>query len=527
MNVVFAMLIIVAGYGAILAFMKQLDKISQFAGNVGGQMFGRAQKALSDYRSNTMKQRRQEAIEDRRKIPFGRTMRRMHLAGQAGNGGFIGRQNRQKLAAAEQGFLQKSAQKRLEEEGGAMSGDDDAMALAMDEKIKSRGQFIKEYEARTGRDGEEAAAQLESRFGAEIGTGSMVVAAARARWASVSAYNDFNLDTQEGVNAMYQQMMEDAAKMVVSGRMSVTDVVSAMKKNTQRADISAHSFPQMMAQVASSAERLKQVQGGAISVRGRVMNEQTGVVEKDAAGEDITVDTGQSVRVNKYNKEVGRGVNLISNSEIDAWQRGALEYAGPGALVAGRTETVRVLGQHMKRRLDRAVAAQKQAEVKAAANPNNGDAQAALLRSERELKRQLAAVAGRYDVMAQISPENARYMAQTVLEQDIDMGAAQVIDQQVKFITGPDGKRILDNKGKPIPVLDANGNIVYTPGTIIPRKNIQQLIEDFRNDDEFRQFRREYGYSASAQAQQMQAQQARNLAQGGQPGTMPPLIPQG
>lgn len=471
-----AMIILLAGYALLWTVFLQLDKVTGYFGNVMSQASGRAQKALSGYRNNTMQRRRQEAIQGQRHLPFGRTMRRLSLAGHAGNGGFIGRQNRARLAAAEQAMMQQSAAKRLEQEGGRMSGDDDAMALAM-QRGMTADRFVREYQARTGRDGRRALADMEASFGAQIGTQAMRVSAAKARWSSVSAYNDFDIDTPEGARNMYRQMMQDAGEMVADGQMSVTDVVSAMKKNNQRADISGHSFPQMMNQVQLAADRLQAVRGGATNIQGRVIDEANNVVQ------GVQQATGASVRRNRDGQVIGQGPNLISNSEIDAWMRGSLEYTQSGQIVAGRTETVRILGNQMRERLNRSVAAQQQAEAQAAANPTSIAAQQRLLQTERETKRQLAALAGRYDVMAQVSPENARYMAENVMMHDLNMGGGQ------------------------------------------PPINIQQLVERYRADPEFQQYRREWASAsmAGAQAQQVAAGQA--IAGGQPPGQIQQLGP--
>lgn len=495
-NIVVALIILLAGYILLWGTYKQIDKVSGYFGNAMSSVTGRAQKALSNYRNNQVQQRRQEAIEGRRNIPFARTMRRMHLANEAGNGGFLGRQNRARLAAAEQSFMQQSAKKRLEAEGGRMSGDDDAMALAMQRGMTPE-RFIREYQQRTGRDGRRALADMEASFGADIGTGAMRVAAARARWGSVSAYNDFDIDTEDGARNMYRQMMQDAGEMVADGQMSVTDVVSAMKANNQRADISGHSFPQMMAQVSASANRLQQIRAGAGAVEGRLMDETTGTVQRDAAGNELTVNTGNSVRRTRAtrnqagdiiggNQVVGQGPNLISNSEIDAWMRGSLEYAQPGALVAGRTETVRVLGNHMRERIDRALQTETQASQAAAqasqqygnTSPQAVQAQQALVNAERETKRQLAALAGRYEVMGQVSAENARYMADNVMGENVNYGGGV-------------------------------GNV-----------KIQQLVDNLRADPEFQEFRREY-YNASMAGAQAQQQAAAAAAGGQPPGQIP------
>lgn len=471
-----AMIILLAGYALLWTVFLQLDKVTGYFGNVMSQASGRAQKALSGYRSNTMQRRRQEIIEGRRNWPGGRTMRRLSLAGQAGNGGFFGRQNRARLAAAEQAMMQQSAAKRLEQEGGRMSGDDDAMALAM-QRGMTADRFIREYQARTGRDGRRALADMEASFGAQVGTQAMRVSAAKARWGSVSAYNDFDIDTPEGARNMYRQMMQDAGEMVADGQMSVTDVVTAMKKNNQRADISGHSFPQMMNQVQLAADRLQAVRGGATNIQGRVIDEANNVVQ------GVQQATGASVRRNRDGQVIGQGPNLISNSEIDAWMRGSLEYTQSGQIVAGRTETVRILGNQMRERLNRSIAAQQQAEAQAAANPTSVAAQQRLLQTERETKRQLAALAGRYDVMAQVSPENARYMAENVMMHDLNMGGGQ------------------------------------------PPINIQQLVERYRADPEFQQYRREWASAsmAGAQAQQVAAGQA--IAGGQPPGQIQQLGP--
>jgi len=88
----------------------------------------------------------------------------------------------------------------------------------------------------------------------------------------------------------------------------------------------------------------------------------------------------------------------------------------------------------------------KEAEQAAASEPNKVEPQHQLLLTERETKRQLAAVDALREAMRQTSPAKVRCFAENVLWHDLSMGAA--------------------------------GNM-----------NIEQLIEWFRDDKEFKQYR--------------------------------------
>lgn len=261
------------------------------------------------------------------------------------------------------------------------------------------------------------------------------IAQSKARWTTATAYNDFDLDTREGVRQMYRRMLEEAAAVVCFGEISVAEVVSIIRSNKARPDLSGHDFDAMTEQVALSAERLQSILDGDLEpegLYGRVIDEEGNVV----AG--IVQATGMSEDDDPI---------LISDSEIDAWMRGVLEHSEPADIAAGTLDAIRVLAHHVRVRLERSVAWQRDAEQAAASEPNNVAAQQHLLLTERETKRQLAAADALREAMRQTSPAKVRCFAENVLWHDLSMGAA--------------------------------GNM-----------NVEQLIERFRDDKEFKQYRR-------------------------------------
>lgn len=270
-----------------------------------------------------------------------------------------------------------------------------------------------------------------------------LVAEVKARWASPTAYNVFDLDTREGVRDVYRQMMEDAAFAVCMGGMSVEEVVDILKGNKARPDLSGHDADEMAEQVWFSAQRLQEIfdhETGAVPIFGRVIDEQGNVVE------NLQQVAGSSVRCDKDGEVVGDGPNLISDSEVDAWLRGVLEYSEPADIAAGTLDAIRVLAHYVRVRLERSVEWQRDAEQASASEPNNVAAQQHLLLTERETKRQLAAADALREAMRQTSPAKVRCFAENVLWHDISMGAA--------------------------------GNM-----------NIERLIERLREDEEFKQYR--------------------------------------
>lgn len=137
----------------------------------------------------------------------------------------------------------------------------------------------------------------------------------------------------------------------------------------------------------------------------------------------------------------------------------ALDANGPGAMLAGRGQSVKNLVPAMQRRVRRASDAVKAAPVGSEERNN----------AERQYKQVLASTAGLLDVSAQVSPENARMLANGLLSANV--------------ATAEDGKPI----------------------------TLGQQIEANRGDREFMEMRREMGQSstnefASAQARAAQAQ---------------------
>ncbi|MDQ7903082.1 hypothetical protein RB614_00920 [Phytohabitans sp. ZYX-F-186] len=334
--------------------------------------------------------------------------------------------------------------------------DDLAVSLAM-RRGMHKVKFILEYTAHVGvsagrtpkqisHRARSALADLKRMADARMGTAKMRNAARRARWSSPTAYSDFDIDTEDGARNMYRQLTQEATEAVCSGEMSVNEVVSILRSNVLRPDISGHDPNLMTEQIALSVDRMRRVLiGEDNTLQGRVIDEEGNVIP------GLQQATGASVRRNRDGQIVGHGANLISNSEIDAWMRGVLEHTHPSQLAAANLTSIRILTNHMRERLDRSVEAQKALEQKAAEaakefgkdSPEAVAAQGALVWAELETKRQIAAVDVLGDAMRSASPAKMRYFVENVSGETIDMGAAGLmyIGRLIELLRGDEDFR--------------------------------------------------------------------------------------
>jgi hypothetical protein len=105
------------------------------------------------------------------------------------------------------------------------------------------------------------------------------------------------------------------------------------------------------------------------------------------------------------------GHKITIAEATDLMNTEALDKQGPGALIGASGDAIKQLAPQMVKRL-----------TNAHANVNNATTPEARAAAERELKQEYASIAGRYDVMSQGSPENAKIMADTVLGAGIVLG---------------------------------------------------------------------------------------------------------
>jgi hypothetical protein len=122
-------------------------------------------------------------------------------------------------------------------------------------------------------------------------------------------------------------------------------------------------------------------------------------------------------------------------------------------------------------------------------------------------KRELASIAGRYDAMAQVSPENAEIMAKEVLDKKLYEEAVTVTDKA----------------GNVVPVMEADPNNLNVQRQKMRDVSVREAIERNRGDEDFLGMRREYQSSGLA-ASQASNQAALMQTMQGTPGA-PPIVP--
>lgn len=371
MNKVVAILCLVGGYALLWGIVLKLDKATAFAGNALASITGKAQKALSDYRGNTMKRRTSEVLSGQRDWGgIGKTMRYASLMGKPGMGGNVftkkGREAMgKKLSYAENALMGRTGAELLKNEDGSVAGNDRAMGVITKGVLNGEDYENKyvaqarlehernnpgiawnaEHEADARKEALDTRTEIESRMGSDIGNRATRRAAAHARWTSVSAYNDWNLDTKEGRRGMRAEMAEEIGAMMNEGGMTMTEVAATLKKNTQRTDISGHSFPQIMFQADAIAKRYKARKGGTKNIKGRKMDENGGVVNDKVTGKPMEEDLyAINVKTGKKAAAGGDGavLTLMSEGEMEAWDRRSIEYVNAGQDMGQRTEAVKV-----------------------------------------------------------------------------------------------------------------------------------------------------------------------------------------
>jgi hypothetical protein len=469
-HAVVAMVILIAIYGLFWKTFKTVDKVSGQLGNAIGSATQKAQSALGDYRKNTRKRRTEEAIAGQRTIRGARMATNLMQRGrQADQGGLqallpgrMGRNARIRYAGAEANHLSHTVAEMMKKDGGRSGGDDDAMEIAQQHGMNDNA-FVQQYSQRLQGRGVDAAeadrragtalGTLRSSFGAQLGTDAMRVAAYRSLLDSKTSYAD-----PTGANAQdnWEHMIGDGNALMADGLMTSTDVTMAIKSRADRADRAGVGFGTLQGQVERSYER--QQHGAARGTR--------------AAG---AAGAGNPLG------------ELVTETEAKNMRKEALFGTQAGGIVSGRHEAVSALSGVMRDNVEETVANVATAQAAETALAGNIAAaggrdvvlasaraagagpltaeQAAVVettQAQEQFERQLAAIAGRYDAMGQVSPQNAEIMATNVMSQ------------------------VLPN-APPIQVPGPGGTMVT-----VNNPTIQQLVEHNRGNQGFLEMRREY-----------------------------------
>ncbi len=353
----------VAFFGPFGAVPFIFARLGGALGNISGLVNNKTKGAfdrVSNFRNNKIGERYNNAKSGKGGYLGANALGAVYRRGTMG-GNPLTRRGRSRYRGNVTALTGNSSDEILKRDNGRMANDDLANTLAQEQGL-SRGNFIRRYatgaQAAAARDGivlsnadamvrgRDALGELESSYGATLGSGSMRAAAFKARAASVTGYEAGD----------YTTMATDADNMVQAGLITRADAVSAFKGNKARPDISGVGFGAWMNQLERT--------------RGQ------------RADGDPAVSAGQQEA-------------LLAN---------ALNGSPPSAIVSGRREGVVALAPRMRTNL-----------AEANASGNNA-----------ELYRQLATIAGRYDAMAQVSPQNAAVMAEQVLGRTMDLDGHNV-----------------------------------------------------------------------------------------------------
>jgi hypothetical protein len=446
-HAVVAVVILIGGYALIWTTFKKLDAVAGQLGDVAASATGRIQKSLSNYRGNTLKKRTGEAVEGKRTIRgAGAAVGTIRRFQNADNGGLsMTRRGQARYAAVEAQHMNHTVDDIMKKDGGRSGGDDDLMEIAMQRgmdpqraeqqyaaRIRGRiragmqadvnngtmtaGQADARADAESARRAESAVAGLQTNFGAQLGTDAMRVAAYKSLLNSKTSYQDPD-GTNEQQNL--ENIINDGAQLMNDGLITATDATSFVKQRADRADRSGIGFG---------------------SLQNAFETAQTRIQHGAAAG-------------NAANP-------LITQSEARNLRREALFGTQAGGIVGGRHEAVSALSGVMRddteeasTHLDNSIVAAtaagitNQADEIAHAQAGNAaiaaggtatvQQQAAIQtqQAREAFDRQLASIAGRYDAMGQVSPQNATIMANNVMSQmvfDPTVGQQVTIQQAIE-----------------------------------------------------------------------------------------------
>ena len=187
----------------------------------------------------------------------GAAMRRVSTPG----GLSMSARGRAKYQANEKRHLRHVADEAIKEDNNFAAGNDEGNALAIRDGM-TRGRFISEYSKMmqaknpsmsaqvAERSAHDAMAEMESGYGAQMGSDAMALTAFKARAASNKGYNFGSLE------ANHQAMFTDAAMLKNRGILNTSDAAAIIKSNRDRTMQSGMGFGAVMGQIDTTANRL-------------------------------------------------------------------------------------------------------------------------------------------------------------------------------------------------------------------------------------------------------------------------------
>ncbi len=251
-------IILIAFFGPFFLIPKTFQLAGSAFANIAGIANNRSRGAfdrLKNLRTQQTAQRHQDRMEGKNWLGSGRTGNAYQRVAMGGaNGSWSpSKGGRARFKSAQLKALNQTSAEALKNDEGFAAGNDDATALAAQVGM-TRNKFISEYQKMKGMDGsfhskDEALAamtQMETSFGARMGSEALSVAAFKARAASTTAYS--------ADDAGKLLMGQEGGALVKAGLMTVSDAAGAAKANRGRSDISAAGFVDTMKYMQKGAD---------------------------------------------------------------------------------------------------------------------------------------------------------------------------------------------------------------------------------------------------------------------------------
>lgn len=296
--------------------------------------------------------------------------RRGYLAGTGKLGlgpGLLTRSGRMRYKEQSGKIMRESEAEAMKADAGHMAGSDDAPFLAA--KKGGKQAFIRRYMKRTGVSRAEAtrvAAAMETSYGAKIGTKAMRRAAQRSFVESSSNTDTGRQTDVASRHKMMGEFMDNITEMTADGSMSIDEATLLM---------------------ASAKERLEFSGGG--------YDDKRNLIEKATT----------------RRRRGKRGTDLITTDEMGEFHSKVVDAAHSGQIMGSNYRTMYALGGQMV-----ADVRKHRADAERHRQAGNVDAQRA---SERKAKQLYGKLSGLHDMASQVSMQNGRIFADSVLSEEV------------------------------------------------------------------------------------------------------------
>ncbi len=244
-----------AGYFLLpLIVRSTLGFLGTIAGAVNDKSRGGFDR-LKNFRKSRASQRYKNAKEGRGGFPganiAGAVYRRASLGGNP-----LTTRGRANYRAASKQLTRNARDEALKNDNGFAAGNDEANQLAVKDGMTPT-KFLDQYSQRlvnkgvlrpeANKQAQDAMAELQKGYGAQIGSGTMQVAAFTALNASNKGYDQDTLEKKQ--EAMYG----DAGRLVNKGLLSVSDAAGITKSNSARLEASGVGYGSAISAISEAA----------------------------------------------------------------------------------------------------------------------------------------------------------------------------------------------------------------------------------------------------------------------------------